>query len=73
MKYTKAVECDFCGTMSLSSSNSRFDTWFKFIGWMQTVRGDGITEEFCSVECYEHYKEEVAKQVKNNKLFSDKS
>jgi hypothetical protein len=62
MKYTKAVECDFCGQIEVSTTKSRFKSWFKLIRWIQVVQGNGITKEFCSKECYKHYKEEVGNE-----------
>ena len=56
MKYTKAVECDFCGKIEVSTLKTPFKTWFKFIKWLEVINGNGSKNEFCSQECYNNFK-----------------
>lgn len=62
MKYTKAVQCDWCGGVQFSTSNKSFKSWLKFLGWLQTVNGNRTTNEFCTQECYELHKKDLAKE-----------
>jgi len=63
MKYTKATECDFCGHIQVTTSKKTFKSWFKSIGWFQSINGNGTTNEFCSKECLENNKEDVKQQL----------
>lgn len=65
MKYTKAVECDFCGRIEVSVNRKSFKTWFKFIEWLQIIQGNGLTKEFCSKECYDNYKSDISTENKS--------
>lgn len=62
MKYTKAVQCDFCGSLELSISKKKFESWFNFLGWLKITNSNGIDHEFCSNECYEKYRKETVEQ-----------
>lgn len=62
MRYTKAVECDFCGHIELSISSKSFKTWFKMINWLALINGNGTTKEFCSKKCYENYKVDISNE-----------
>ena len=66
MKYTKAVQCDWCGSVELSINNDGFKKWFKFLGWLQIVNGNGTTNEFCTQECYDLHKKDIVNECKNS-------
>lgn len=59
MKYTKAVQCDFCSHIELSCSKRTFKSWFKFLKWHSLLMGNGTTREFCSIKCYDNFKNET--------------
>lgn len=67
MRYTKAVECDWCGRIEVSVTKKPFKLWFKFIGWFDVLNGNGTTNHFCSEECVKLHKEDI----KNNLVLTE--
>lgn len=64
MKYTKAVECDWCGGLQVTTIKTTFKKWFKNIKWLQQINGNGTTNEFCCNECCELFKKEFLDKSK---------
>lgn len=67
MKYSKAIVCDFCGRAEVSISKCTFKTFIKRVDWIQVLRGDGLTNEYCSQECFENYKQDVKDNLRFKK------
>ncbi len=65
MKYCKAVECDYCGNIQLTTLKRTFKSFLKNIKWFQTINENGTTNEFCSKECIDNYKQDISNENKS--------
>jgi hypothetical protein len=58
MKHFKAVECDYCGDFQLSTLKKTLKSFLKNIKWFQIINSNGTTNEFCSKECFNNFKDD---------------